>query len=504
MSDSNKTVLVLGAGLGGLLCGALLSMEGYQVTVLEKNKQIGGGLQSFGVDGKRFETAVHYIGSLGKDQTLHKIFNYVGILEQLHLQQLDIDCFDEICIGNKTYSLAQGYDCFVEKLTSEFPEEKTGIISYVTEMKNVCHHFPLYNMRLGSLDEKQKVVGWGLKEVLDKHFSNETLKQVLCGNNQLYAGNYETTPFYLHALILNSYIEGSFKCKDGSIQIARQLQKVIESRHGKVLRNQEIVEIQEKEGVVTQVKTKEGGLFQASFVISNIHPGQTYELLNSSLIRPVTKKRLRQTKHTASAFMVNIALAPCQLKYRNRNIYYHKEEDVWLDLNEPKFFIPNSYGIFFIQDKSDPDYASGVSILTYLDDHDLPALNTFRTTSERASRGEEYERWKSNYAASIIQQVLPILPELKDAPCSIESCTPLTYRDYLNIPHGSMYGFQKDVTDIANTTFSTRTKVKNLFLTGQNINLHGILGVSITSILTAGEIIGLENLVNKINNHSQT
>ena len=87
IANSNNTVLILGAGLGGLLCGALLSLEGYQVTVLEKNKQIGGGLQSFGVDGKRFETAVHYIGSLGKGQTLYKIFDYVGLLEHLQLQQ---------------------------------------------------------------------------------------------------------------------------------------------------------------------------------------------------------------------------------------------------------------------------------------------------------------------------------------------------------------------------------------------------------------------------------
>ena len=504
IANSNNTVLILGAGLGGLLCGALLSLEGLQVTVLEKNKQIGGGLQSFGVDGKRFETAVHYIGSLGKGQTLYKIFDYVGLLEHLQLQQLDLDCFDEIHLGTEIFELAQGYDRFIQVLTQRFPDEEAGILNYIAEIKNVCEHFPLYNMRLGSLEEKQKVVGAGLKEILDKHFTHETIKQVLCGNNQLYAGDYETTPFYLHALIVNSYIQGSFKCKEGSIQIARQLQKIIESHQGKVIRNQHVIEIQEQGGNVTNVLTKEGANYQASIVISNIHPGQTYELLNSSLIRPVTKKRLRQTKHTASAFMVNIALAPFKMNYRNRNIYFHKTPDVWRDLNGCVFETPNSYGIFFIQDKLHPEFASGVSILTYLEDQGLPALNTFRTTSERASRGEAYETWKSNYANAIIEQVLSVLPELKEAQCAVESCTPLTYRDYLNIPHGSMYGFQKNITDLANTTFSTRTKLKNLFLTGQNINLHGILGVSITSILTVGDIVGLEYIVNKINSHSQT
>ena len=42
-----KRVCIMGGGLGGLMTGALLAKEGYRVTVLEKNRIIGGGLQSF-------------------------------------------------------------------------------------------------------------------------------------------------------------------------------------------------------------------------------------------------------------------------------------------------------------------------------------------------------------------------------------------------------------------------------------------------------------------------
>ena len=44
-----------------------------------------------------------------------------------------------------------------------------------------------------------------------------------------------------------------------------------------------------------------------------------------------------------------------------------------------------------------------------------------------------------------------------------------------------------------------RTKLENLLLTGQNINLHGILGVPITAINTCAELMGMEYLLNKIN-----
>jgi len=38
----------------------------------------------------------------------------------------------------------------------------------------------------------------------------------------------------------------------------------------------------------------------------------------------------------------------------------------------------------------------------------------------------------------------------------------------------------------------------NLFLTGQNINIHGVMGVTFGSILTCGELIGSRYLLNKM------
>jgi all-trans-retinol 13,14-reductase len=43
------------------------------------------------------------------------------------------------------------------------------------------------------------------------------------------------------------------------------------------------------------------------------------------------------------------------------------------------------------------------------------------------------------------------------------------------------------------------TKVRNLLLTGQNINLHGICGVPLTAIVTAEAIVGQGVIVQKIN-----
>ena len=47
---------------------------------------------------------------------------------------------------------------------------------------------------------------------------------------------------------------------------------------------------------------------------------------------------------------------------------------------------------------------------------------------------------------------------------------------------------------------SSRTKIPNLFLTGQNMVLHGILGVSISALVTCGAFTDMDKLIENIRN----
>jgi len=50
--EDEYDVIVVGSGIGGLTCGALLSKRGYKVLVLEQHYQVGGYCSSF--KNKRF------------------------------------------------------------------------------------------------------------------------------------------------------------------------------------------------------------------------------------------------------------------------------------------------------------------------------------------------------------------------------------------------------------------------------------------------------------------
>ena len=134
---SKYDVVITGSGLGGLLCGYILSKEGYKVCIIEKNERIGGCLQTFVRKGCVFDTGMHYIGSLNEGQILNRFFRYFNLLDKLKLKKLNEDGFDVIHFQNKDYKYAQGYENFINTLLSYFPKEKQALIKYTDKLKNL-------------------------------------------------------------------------------------------------------------------------------------------------------------------------------------------------------------------------------------------------------------------------------------------------------------------------------------------------------------------------------
>ena len=98
-------VVIIGSGLGGLVCASLLSRHGRHVLVLERQTIAGGCMQSFQRRGHSFDTGLHYIGGLAEGQRLQRIFDYLGLMK-LPWKRLDADGFDHITIGQQTFRFA--------------------------------------------------------------------------------------------------------------------------------------------------------------------------------------------------------------------------------------------------------------------------------------------------------------------------------------------------------------------------------------------------------------
>src|SRR5688500_1147508 len=266
--------VIIGSGLGGLACGTILAKEGYKVCIIEKNKQIGGALQTFVRDRVIFDSGVHYVGGLEKGQNLYQLFKYLGIMDKLKLKKMDEDIVDGLMFADdpKVYKYAQGYDRFIKTLVADFPDEEEAIRAYCDRIKEVCSKFPFYNLRTGDFFDKVSVLEIDTQLFIESLTSNKRLQNVLAGTNLLYAGEPYKTPFYVHALVVNSYIESAYRFVDGGSQIARHLTREIMSRGGVFFKNTKIVRLKEEAGKLQYAETDKGEIFTRKLFISNIHP----------------------------------------------------------------------------------------------------------------------------------------------------------------------------------------------------------------------------------------
>jgi all-trans-retinol 13,14-reductase len=162
---------------------------------------------------------------------------------------------------------------------------------------------------------------------------------------------------------------------------------------------------------------------------------------------------------------------------------------------------PLGYAVFFSASSRSGEYAESMTLLTYMKFDDVkPWADTFNIVSKEAPRGEDYEAFKKRKAEILIDLAEEKFPGLKNAIEKYYTATPLSYRDYIGTDDGSMYGITKDYRNPLKTFISPRTKLPNLWLTGQNLNLHGILGASMSALVTCTAFMGNDDIVEKIRN----
>lgn len=489
-------VLVIGSGLGGLASALVLAKEGLSVCILEKNNQFGGNLQTFSRDKLIFDTGVHYLGGLSEGQNLNKYFTYLGIMDQLKLKKLAENGFDRITFENDEleYPHSQGYENFVEQLSKYFPEEKENLKKYVAEIQNVCNQFPRYNL-VGGEKYKDDLLYINAADFIKSVTQNPKLQAVLSGSNFLYAGIEEKTPLYVHALTVNSYIQSSYKCIDGGSQISKLIIRELRKYGAEIHKHTEVTAFCfDENNVLKSVKTKNKKQYFAKKFISNIEIRTTLKLVGEKHFKKAFINRIDDLEPTSSCFSVYLVLEPNTIPYFNHNYYHYKTiETVWENCFYREEFWPESYMLSSTPSKKFDGFAESITAITYMNFDEVEQWeNTRNTVADKDFRSNDYQDFKKNKANIFITELEKKIPNLRAAIKEIYTSSPLSYRDYIGGYKGNAYGYIKDSNNPLKSIISPKTKINNLFLTGQSVNMHGILGVTIGAFVTCSEILGKE------------
>ncbi len=427
-------VVVIGSGFGGLACAHLLSRSGRKVLVLEAHWQPGGCLQSYQRKGHIFDTGLHYIGGLREGEALHNIFHQLGLL-RLPWHQLDTDGADRITIDGETFCLAQGFDHFVEILSSQFSNQHDALKCYVDMLQGP--------------DPDPSVNAW---QWLNKNFSNPLLIDALSGSCLKTELRRDSLPLLAFAHSQKSYIQSSWRLKGDSSLIVRTLVDDIRHMGGEVICRAEVKELIEEDGKIVAALCSNDERYEGTLFISDIHPTQTFDLIKESkVVKNIFRTRLSMLENTYGMYTYSLVLKPQSLPYFNHNKFVYKGGTVW-DENTNKVMLSCRVP----EDGS--EYATLLDLLTPCDTNPMDLAET-------------------------------VVPGLSEMVSEQYVSTPHTWQHFTHTPNGSAYGIRKDCRQPLLTMLSPRTPISNLLLTGQNVMLHGLEGVAMTAQQTTNIIL---------------
>ena len=369
------------------------------------------------------------------------------------------------------YKLPKGRVAFEQYLSQQFPEETEGIYKLVKCIYEIGHsndYVWTHTMTLHS--EVIKYSSLSAEQLVRNCIKNERLI-ILLGYIGINVGSSLRTMSALDfGMMCTLYIEGSYRFVGGNILLANVLAEYIEQHNGKVINNAEVRDIVCEQGKVNYIVTKNELQIIADIFVSAIAPANLIKMANTDIFRPATQHRVETYENHFTGYAVYLELKEKSFPFINSAVFIPYQ-------CAPSF--PQYSYILTPPHESQDKWAKTMEILT-------PASNLEFFKWENTyieKRGENYVQLKESFADKIISYICEYYPQLNGAIKHVYTATGLTVRDYYNNPQGAVYGQQGLFVPV-------KTKIKNLFLTGQAIQYQGLCGAAVASVLTTETILG--------------
>ncbi len=492
-------VVVVGSGMGGMSSALILAREGFKVCVLEQHYRPGGCLHRFFRDRVPFDTGFHYLGGVGEDGTFARYLRFLGVYDKLKFHALDPDGFDVLQFPGLTFKIPNGWPALTQRLIDTFPSEKAGILRFAEVCQKICRDSPAYSFKPPTLESGEfgnVVLGPFLRSITQ----NEQLRGVLLGQNLLYGIEPEQTPIELHALVIDSMLQGAAGIDGGGDALAKVMVDAIRA-HGGVFRTRAKVtslnvDAQKR---IESVTLATGEVIHARCVISNAHPRLTLDLLPEGAMRPAYASRVREMKDGIACIAGYFTSDNHDAPKRKHNLYVY-----------PSFDFDEGYrtcgfgeghgdkkGLFITFPSDRESQWKGPRVILALGMMPWSEVAPWADT-QTGKRPAEYLALKEKHGAKLHAEVEAALPEHRGHLTRVEISTPLSNRDYTQTPHGSMYGLRHSMDQWGKYALHPRTRIDNLLLTGQSVLMPGVLGVTVGAFVTCAFLLGFDHLFQKV------
>jgi phytoene desaturase len=282
-----KKVIIIGSGFSALAAASYMAKANYQVTVLEKNEQLGGRASLLEIEGFKFDMGPSWYWM---PDIFEKFFADFGkkVSDYYHLEKL-----------SPGYRVYFGKDDFIdisdepEKIIAKFEEIEPGSGVYLRKfMENSQKNYEIamkdlvYNpgkslLELVTVETAVRLPLFvqNISQTVRKNIKNPKLQSILEFPVLFLGAKPQNTPAFYNFMNHADFGLGTWYPKGGFNAVALGMVKMAKELGVTFLTNQEVTKIETKNNRATTVCTT-SEKFEADLVISGADYAHTEKLIN--------------------------------------------------------------------------------------------------------------------------------------------------------------------------------------------------------------------------------
>jgi len=443
-----RDVVIIGAGIGGLICGALLAKRGFRVAIFEKEERPGGYCCSFSDKGYVFDACIDSIGCLRKNGFLRGVMEDLGILNKVQL--IEVQPIRKNIFPDFSIDIPSDPEEYKNTLKGLFPAETKGIDKIFGLMDNIYEYSIASALGESVRFDLNYWIGKTFQNLLDSCVDDIHLQAVLSS----YCNFSGLPPSELSAIVavnaLMHYVKGgSFRVRGGIQKLIDALVEGIQDNHGEVVLAEAVKKIVTEKTKTKGIVTETGRMVNAAHIISNIDTNTVVDSILDPLALDEEKvDRIRKLEVSGSFIIAYLGIARELSQYDvASSMGYFSSFDGDAMLNKDKRI---SFGMSIpsiLDDSLAPRGCSSVLI-------HYPVYNSNCTPSN-----------KNEIIDKVIQHSELFIPDIAKHIVYKKVADAKTLHRFTGNSRGAAYGWRQNAGFLANSPF-LRTLLDNFHLVG--------------------------------------
>ena len=482
-----KKVIIIGSGFGGLAAALRLRSKGLDITLVEKQPDLGGRARvfkkgSFIYDGGPTVITAPYLFEELFSLFNEKISNYVEIVP------LDL-WYRFVFSDGQTFDYS-GDEKSMEKEVKKFSDKDfegyNNLVSFTEKIFNKgftdLSDKPFNNLTfmlkqvpsLLSLKSYKSVY-----KLVSDYIKNEKLRRVFSMHPLLVGGNpFTTTSIYTLILFLEKKW-GIHYSMGGTGSVVKALEKLMHEENIKIIKSAEVTEIISNDNRVRGVKINNSEIIECDYIVCNSDPPNVYQNLIKSKkdYNFLFKQKMKRMDYSMGLFVYYFGSKKQYKDVAHQTIYFGNSYEKHLDKIFEKKILSDDISYYLHRPSAtDPNMApSGQDAFYVL----VPVPNNLSNINW-SNEGEKFRNL-------ILEKMdRSVLPGIKNNVTSDFYLTPDYFEKDLATLHGSGFSIQPKFSQSAYFRFHNQSEIfKNLYFVGAGTHP----GAGMPGVLSSAKVL---------------